>query len=79
MITDPAHIKVVMEYCAGMRIDCHAIHTPPESTIGGFSCRLLSIDGDTATIKIANDDVWTVPVAEIHLRDSTIWEGWKQR
>jgi hypothetical protein len=67
-ITDPAVIAAVLAYCKARPTPCWAIYTPPTSTIGGFSCELVSIDGDQALTRIANGDLRTVPLAEIHLR-----------
>lgn len=67
-IADPAMIAAVLAYCDARPMPCWAIHTPPESTIGGFSCRLAWIDGDHAVVEIANGDKRMVPMAEIHLR-----------
>jgi hypothetical protein len=67
-ITDPAMIAAVLAYCNAGPTPCWAIHTPPASTIGGFSCRLAWIDGDNAVVEIANGDKRTVPLSEIHLR-----------
>ncbi len=72
MITDPAVMGAVLGYCTAHRIDAWVVHTPPESTIGGFSARLVNIIGDTASIMIANGDRHTVPIAELHMRD-TAW------
>ncbi len=69
-ITDPTSIAVVLSYCEARPIPCWAVHTPADSTIGGFACRLESIDGDRALIRIANDDTFLVPLSEIHLSAS---------
>jgi hypothetical protein len=67
-ITDPALLAAILAYCKERRTSMYVIHTPPESTIGGFSCELLSIDGSTARTRIANGDVRTVLTAELHAR-----------
>jgi hypothetical protein len=67
-ISDPVLMAAVLAYCRERRIPCWVIHTPPESAIGGFSCELLSIDGDTAQTRIANGDVLTERVSELHMR-----------
>jgi hypothetical protein len=67
-ITDPATMAAVLAYCKARPTPCWAIHTPVESTIGGFSCELLSIDGPKALTRIANGDLREVMVSELHLR-----------
>lgn len=64
-ITDPALIAAILSYCKGHRIPCWVIHTPPESTIGGFSCQLLEIKGDVAVCEIASGDRYDRPMSEI--------------
>jgi hypothetical protein len=65
-ITDPAMLAAILAYCKARRRPMHVIHTPLASTIGGLSCELLSIDGDTCETRIANGDVRTVMTDEIH-------------
>jgi hypothetical protein len=67
-ITDPAVIAAVLAYCNARPGPCWAVHTPPESAIGGVSVRLAWIEEDHAVVEIANGDKRTVPMAEIHLR-----------
>jgi hypothetical protein len=67
-ISDPATIAAVLAYCDARPMPCWAIHTPPTSTIGGFSCRLVRIEGDHTEVEIASGDRLTVPLAEICLR-----------
>lgn len=62
-------MRAVLGYCTAHRMQCNVVHTPPESTIGGFSARLVNIIGDTASIEIANGDRLTVPVSQLHMRD----------
>ncbi len=66
-ITDPAVIAAVLAYCAARRWPCWAVHTRPESTIGGLSCELLAIVGERVVIRWANGDEDSRPLAEIHL------------
>lgn len=66
-ITDVVLIAAVLAYCREHRIPCWAVHVSPESTIGGLSCELLSIGDGTAEVRIASGDVYTHPLAEIHL------------
>jgi hypothetical protein len=66
-ITDPTVMAAVLAYCKARRIPCWAIHTPPASTIGGFSCELLRIEGETAVTLIANGDRREVLISELHL------------
>lgn len=72
-ITEPAMMAAVLAYCRANRIECWALHTPPGSTIGGLSCRLLSIDGDAAETMIANGERRTVLLSELHLRAGDPW------
>jgi hypothetical protein len=67
-ITAPTLIAAMLAYCNAQQRPCWAIHTPPASTIGGFSCRLMRIDGGSAEVEIANGDVQTVLMEELHLR-----------
>ena len=67
-ISDPGLMAAVLRYCTAHSIPCWVIQTPPESTIGGFSARLINIIGDTASIEIANGDRHAVPVSELSIR-----------
>lgn len=71
-VTDPAMIATILAYCRRHNHWCHVTHTPPESKIGGFSARLLSIGTESARIKIANGDEVDVPTNEIHI-DTSAW------
>lgn len=47
------------------------IHTPPESTIGGFSARFISFEtpgSDNVVIQWANGDIFIAPLSEITIR-----------
>ncbi len=64
-------MRAILAYCVATHRPCWAIHTLPrhqEKSWGGTSCELVNIIGDTAGIRIANGDRFTVPVSEISMR-----------
>jgi hypothetical protein len=67
-ISDPTALAAILAYCKQRRVPMYVIHTPSNSTLGGLSCELLSIDGVTSETRIANGDVRTVMTSEIHAR-----------
>lgn len=67
-IIDPTLMAAILGYCTAHNLPAWVIHTPPESTIGGFSARLVNIIGDTASIEWANGDRVTVPVSQLSMR-----------
>ncbi len=70
-MTKSEELRVILDYVHGLRRDeAHVVHTPPESTIGGFSCVLLELGPDEgqAMVMIANGDIKTVPIEELSYR-----------
>jgi hypothetical protein len=70
VITDMDIIKGIMAYNKAYYLPTWCIHTPPESTIGGFSAKLIGIGiaGDVFEIEWAGGDRQIVPKSEVHLR-----------
>jgi hypothetical protein len=60
----------VMAYNNAHHQPTWCIHTPPTSTIGGFSCKLIGAPRGTQgmwEIELNNGDRKVVPMSEIHL------------
>lgn len=60
------NLQLISSYNREHSVPTWVIHTPPESTIGGFSARFVKfVDSETVIIKIANGDLWEKPLSEI--------------
>jgi len=61
-------MRAVFGYTAAHRLPCWVIHTPPQSTIGGFSAELVDLGWIESVIRIANGDTRNVPTDELSIR-----------
>jgi hypothetical protein len=58
---------LIAAYNKAHNADTWVIQTPPDSTIGGFSARFVDflLGSERVIIRIANDDLMTVPLSQI--------------
>ncbi len=65
-------LRTVWHYLQGLNRGVnsrfHVVHTPPGSTIGGFSCVLVGLSEREVQIEHANGDQEWVPIEEIDFR-----------
>lgn len=67
--SDVNEIRLIEKYLQAHRLPVWVTHTPPTSTIGGFSCELIDSSGNRMwKVKIANGDVLTIDRREVSMQ-----------
>jgi hypothetical protein len=64
-----SELSLIKGYNNEQRVPTWVIHTPSDSTFGGFSAEFVHFeDFETVLLKKANGDTYTAPLSQISIR-----------